>query len=97
MLRIIAVDDIQLFVHYGLSFRSQFAMLSTTILKQIKVDKYATKVPVVFTTASCTLEILEQLQLLTGLTFMPDQCNIFWPDSEVLMKRSIYTKVVYSN
>ena len=37
MLRLIAVDEIQLFVHYGLSFRSQFAMLSTTIFKQIKL------------------------------------------------------------
>ena len=38
MMRLIAVDEIQLFVHYGLSFRLQFAMLSTTIFKQIKID-----------------------------------------------------------
>jgi len=38
MLRFIAVDEIQLFVHYGLSFRSQFAMLSTTTFKQIKME-----------------------------------------------------------
>ena len=34
LLRLVAVDEIQLFVHYGLSFRSQFAMLSTTLFKQ---------------------------------------------------------------
>ena len=37
ILRFIAVDEIQLFVHYGLYFRSQFAMLSTTIFKLIKM------------------------------------------------------------
>ena len=62
MLRFIAVDEIQLFVHYGLSFRSQFAMLSTTIFKQIKNGKYATKVPVLFMTASCTSEMFTQLK-----------------------------------
>ena len=97
MLRFIAVDEIQLFVHYGLSFRSQFAMLSTTIFKQIKNGKYATKVPVLFITASCTSEMFTQFKKLTGLEFYPDNCNVFWPDSNGLMKRSIYTKVVYSN
>ena len=57
MLRFIVVDEIQLFVHYGLSFRSQFAMLSTTIFKQIKSGRFATKIPVLFMTASCNLEM----------------------------------------
>lgn len=97
MLRLIAVDEVQLFVAYGLSFRSQLAMLSTTIFKQIKVTKYSTKNPVVFMTTSCTLEIFEQLQSLTGLVFMDDWRNIFWPDSTVLMKNYIFTRVVYNN
>ena len=97
MLRFIAVDEIQLFVHYGLSFRSQFAMLSTTIFKQIKTGRFATKIPVLFMTASCNNEMFEQLKLLTGLAFYPDNRNIFWPGSSQLMKRSVCTRVVYSN
>ena len=57
MLRFIAVDEIQLFVHYGLLFCSQFAMLSTTIFKQIKNGRYATEVLVLFMSASCTYEM----------------------------------------
>ena len=48
ILRFIVVDEIQLFVHYGLSFRSQFVMLSTTIFKQIKTGRYATKSGVIY-------------------------------------------------
>ena len=97
MLRFIVVDEIQLFVHYGLSFRSQFAMLSTTIFKQIKTGRFATKIPVLFMTASCNLEMFEQLKILTGLMFYPDNRNVFWPGSTLLMKRSVCTRVVYSN
>ena len=90
------MDEIQLFVHYGLSFRSQFAMLSTTLFKQIRDGACTTKIPVLFMTASCTQEMFEQLQLLTGLRFYKDHRNIFWPSSGILMKRSIFTRVVYN-
>ena len=48
-------------------------------------------------TASCNLEMYQQLILLTGLQFYPDNRNIFWPGSTELMKRSVCTRVVYSN
>jgi len=35
LLRLVAVDEIQLFLHYSLSFRLQFTMLSTTLFKQM--------------------------------------------------------------
>lgn len=77
MLRFIAVDEIQLFVHYGLSFRSQFTMLSTTIFKQIKTGRFVTKIPVLFINVSCNFDMFEQLKLLTMLEFYPDNRNIF--------------------
>ena len=97
MLRFIAVDEIKVFVHYSLSFRSQFAMLSTTIFKQIKTGRSATKIPVLFMTASCNYEMFEQLKLLTGLDFYNDYRNIFWPSSTLLMKTTVCTRVMYSN
>ena len=97
MLRFIAVDEIQLFVHYGLSFRSEFAMLSTTIFKQIKIGRFATKIPVLFMSATCNYEMFEQLKQLTGLEFYEDHRNIFWPCSTLLMKKTVCTRVVYSN
>lgn len=77
MLRLIAVDKIQLCVHYRLSFCLQFAILSTTIFKQIKKGQYATKIPVLFMTASCNLEMFDQLKLLTGLELYPNNRNVF--------------------
>ena len=92
-----AVDEIQLFVHYGLSFRHQFAMLSATLFKDLKVGKTKTKIPVLFMTATCTVQMFEQLQTLTGLTFQKDKLNVFWPDSVSMQKRNIYTRVMYTN
>ena len=97
LLRLVAVDEIQLFVHYGLSFRHQFAMLSTTLFKDLKVGKTKTKIPVLFMTATCTVQMFEQLQTLTGLTFQKDKLNVFWPDSVSMQKRNIYTRVMYTN
>ena len=87
MLHLIVVDEIQLFVYYGLSFRLKFAMLSTTIFKLIKTGRYATKIPVLFMTACCTGEMFQQLKVLTSLKFYLDNRNLFWPDSVDLMKR----------
>lgn len=96
MLRFIAVDKIQLFVHYGLSYWPQIAMLSTTTFKQITNGKYTTKVPVLFIIASCTNDMFQPLRVLAGLEFNSDNWNVFWPGSFDLIKRLVYTMVVYA-
>lgn len=73
LLRLVAVDKIQLYVHYGLLFRTQFDMLSITLFKQIRYGVYS----VLFLTASSIREMYEQLQLLTGLRFYGDKRNFF--------------------
>ena len=88
-----AVDEIQLFVHYGLSFWHQFAMLSTTLFRDLKVNKNTTKIPILFMTATCTLEIFKQLQSLKVLLFTKDRSNVFWPSSFKMQKRNLFTRV----
>ena len=95
LLRLVDVDEIQLFVHYGLSFCHQFAMLSTTLFRDFKINKHTTKIPVLSMTATCTVEILKQLQTLTGLSFYKDNMNICWPNSIAMQKRNIFTRVLY--
>ena len=56
-----------------------------------------TKIPVLFMTVTCTLDMFNQLQLLTGLRFYSDHQNTCWPAFALLMKRVIYTRVVYNN
>lgn len=46
---------------------------------------------------NCKLhEMFDQLQLLTGLRLCSKNRNIFWPSSELLMKRSIFARTVYN-
>lgn len=65
-----------------------------TLFKQIRDGGYSTKILLLFMTASCTKEMYEQLQLLKGLRLYDDNRNIFWPSSGILMKRSIFTRVM---
>ena len=96
LLRLVAVDEIQLFVHYGLSFRHQFAMLSTTLFRDLKVGGIKTKIHVLFMTATCTVEMFDQLQTLTGLKFHKDKLNVFWSNFFSMQNRNVYTRVVYT-
>ena len=75
------VDEIQLFVHYGLSFHHQFAVLSNTLFSWLEVNKYNTRIPAFFMMATCTVEMFNKLQTLTGLSFSKDKCNVFWYNS----------------
>ena len=61
LLRLVAVDEIQLYVHYGLPFRLQLAMISTTLFKNICDGVYSISIPVLFMTASCTYEMYDRL------------------------------------
>ena len=59
-------------VLYGLSFRREFAMFSSTLFSHLIIDKglgCRTKIPVLFMTATCTRQIFEQLQALNLAKF----------------------------
>ena len=75
LLRLVCVDEVHLFVHYGLSFRIDFALISTTLFHHLITDKgvgYKMKIPVLFMTATCTRQIVGQLQDLTSSKFFYD-------------------------
>ena len=100
LLRLVCVDEVHLFVHYGLSFRTEFAMLSSTLFRHLILDKgmgYRTKIPVLFMTATCTQRIFEQLQALTSLKFFAALSNVHWPGPVAMMNRRILINVVYSS
>ena len=64
LLRFVCVDESHLFVHYGLSFREEFAMLSATLFSHLvySENKSCNKIPVMFMIATCTYEMYLQLQ-----------------------------------
>jgi len=100
LLRLVCVDEVHLFVHYGLSFRTEFAMLSSTLFRHLIIDRgagYKTKIPVLFMTATCTNRIFRQLQDLTTLKFFPTLVNVYWPGPIDMMNRHIMITVLYTN
>ena len=90
LLRLVCVDEVHLFIHYGLSFRREFALLSKCLFSHLKLtsDANATKVPVMFMSATCTITMFSQLQKLSGLSFYPDRRNVFWPCTDDVVKRN---------
>ena len=61
LLRLVAIDEIQLLVHYGLLFFRQFSIISNTLLRDLKVSRTYTKIPVFFMTITCSVKIFAQL------------------------------------
>ena len=47
-------------------------------------------------TATCTVEMLSQLQMSTGLFFTKDKRNMFWPNSFEIRKINVFTHVMYT-
>ena len=100
LLRLVCIDEVHLFVHYGLSFRREFAMLSSTLFRHLINDNglgYRTKIPVLFMTATCTRRIFEQMQALTTLKFYNSLVNVHWPGPIDMMNRHIMISVAYTN
>ena len=92
------MDEVHLFVHYALSFRKEFALLSKVLFKHLKTDdNYCARVLIIFMTATCTVEIFEQVQSLTGIPFYQDKRNVFWPSPTGMANRSISIEVIYSS
>ena len=72
------VDKIHLFIQYELSFREKFALLSNVMVNYIKLTiDNCTTVPVLFMTATYTIGIFEQAQLLKVLYLYKDKQNVF--------------------
>ena len=77
---LVCIDEVHLFVQFGLWFRSEFVRLKSVLFDHLRrgADSDKTLVPVLFMTATCDRDLLGQLEILTGLTFLVH--NIFWPD-----------------
>ena len=100
LLRLVCVDEVYLFVHYGLSLRTVYAMLSSTLFQHLILDKgtgYRTKIHVLFMTATCTWRIFAQFQALPSSKFFPMLSNVHWPGPVTMMNCLILINVVYSS
>lgn len=99
LLRFVCVDEAHLFVHYGLSFREEFAMLSATLFSHLvsSENRSRTNIPVMFMTAICTHKFFLHLQRLSGLKVNPGYNNIFWLATFQMLDCPIMIRSIYSN
>ena len=69
---LVCIDEVHLFVQFGLWFRSEFVHLKSVLFDHLRrgADSDKTLVPVLFMTATCDRDLLGQLEILTGLTFL---------------------------
>jgi hypothetical protein len=78
---LVCIDEVHLFVQFGFGFAPSLYASNPSCLIISAAAPTLTKPsfrPVLFMTATCDRDLLGQLEILTGLTFLVH--NIFWLD-----------------
>jgi superfamily II DNA helicase RecQ len=104
LLSMLYVDEVHLFVQFGLTIRQEFAQLQSVLFKKLQVkaspsadlSRVHTSVPVLFMTATCNKTMLDQIELLSGLRFDRSN-NIFWPTADAMKHRNGCVRVSYTS
>jgi hypothetical protein len=95
LLKLLTVDELQLFIQFGRQFSNNFFALKDKVFAPLSLlGGRRSKIPIIFMTATTTAitTILEQTILLTGLSFF--RRNIFWPGPlHMLQEKSMARKV----
>jgi hypothetical protein len=91
LLSMLCIDEVPLFVQFGLTFRQEFALLQPVLFKKLRaqvspsteLSRFHTTVPVLFMMATCIQTMVVQIEKLSGLHFHRSS-SIFWPSAETL-------------
>ena len=103
LLSMLCIDEVHLFVQFGLTFRQEFALLQSVLFKKLRVQasasaepsRFHTTVPVLFMTATCNQTMVEQIEKLSGLRFHRSS-NIFWPSADAMHHWNVCLRVAYT-
>jgi superfamily II DNA helicase RecQ len=96
-LSMVCVDEVHLFVHFGLTFRTEFKQLTPILFDKLKVpgSSYRTTIPLLFMTGTCSKTIVTMIEKITGIGFDTDT-NVFWPPASELKHRHVFFDVAYT-
>ena len=86
LLRLVCVDEVHQFVHFGTSFRYEFSYLRHSLFNKLLLDDKL-QVPLLFMTATFNEGLKVLLQKMTGLTIGSQ--NYVWSKKEGFDKRHI--------
>jgi hypothetical protein len=97
MLLFVAINEINLFVHFARYFHQEFAWLKPYLFSKLQSCGSAsrTTVPVLFMNTTCNTTIVENVELLSGLQF--HVANIFWPPLPGMQHRYVSFNICYSS
>jgi superfamily II DNA helicase RecQ len=103
LLSMLCIDELHLFVQFGLTFRQEFALLQSLLFKKLRVkaslsaklSRFHTTVPVLFMTTTCNRSMVAQIEKLLGLRF-DRSSNIFWPSADTMHHRNVCIRVACS-
>ena len=78
VMRLLVVDEVHLFVEFGMSFRKSICDLKKVLFDQLWKDKLQIKlsVPIIFMSTTFNVEYMKYLKLMTGISINDD--NIHW-------------------
>ena len=95
-IRFIAVDECHLYASHGLEFRQEFGDLKEILFNMAKRNT-TIPIPILFMTATASDEMVNDVELLTGLTF--DKTNDFmWPHHHSgVHRRNIFISFVFQD
>jgi superfamily II DNA helicase RecQ len=102
LLSMLCIDEVHLFVQFGLTFCQEFALLQSVLFKKLQVKAspsaepscFHTTVPFLFMTATCNQSMVAQIERLSGLRF-DCSSNIFWPSADAMHHRNVCLRVAY--
>ena len=96
-LSLVCVDEVHLFVHFGLTFRDEFKGLGPVLFDKLKVpgNGTVTTIPLLFMTGTCSPTIVSSLQRLIGIHFNTAH-NVFWPLAAEMQHRKVFFEVNYT-
>jgi hypothetical protein len=96
-LSMVCVDEVHLFVHFGLTFRTEFKQLTPILFDKLKVpgSSYRTTIPLLFMTGTCSKTIVTMIEKITGIGFDTD-ANVFWPPASEMKHRHVFFDVAYT-
>jgi superfamily II DNA helicase RecQ len=103
LLSMLCIDEVHLFVQFGLTFCQEFALLQSVLFKKLLVQvspsaeqsRFHTNVPVLFMTATCNQTMVEQIKKLSGLRFHRSS-SIFWPSADAMHHRNVCLRLAYT-
>ena len=84
LLKMVVLDEIHLFVQFGLWFRPEFGMLKARLFSKLLLPT-GSKVPIMCMTATATHDLLQSFHTITGISFNND--DIFWPSPSGMQQR----------